>query len=406
MSIDKKISYKDQRLTEKQKKKIKPANQGGGPNYLGKQETVTVPKKWLSDPDHVVAELAYITPQEQKILLDANLYGSLKGKPNRGPGGIMSLQGDLGGYDASPGGPNASGGSGGSNNQDRNKQRVQDILTGKVTTGQTVAPSAKVKSGAVPEFVGDNYVGSAYKSYGQPSFFGDLFSGGASGYRSTYGTQPGIFGSLLGKGNSISTIGTPGMPGFGYVSSDPKVGQTKPGFGGRFLGGLASLLTGVPLIGSAIGTAIDYGKGIFGPKDYVGYDDMSQYNKLQLIDGQVIDPTGLELDKGEFGFPVETGTEKTQMVPMKKPITDIEPNKTYTIDELIPYEETIPTKDYIPPYMAEVTQKDINASKMRGFNTMDYNTAIDLGIISPNVAEYEFEQLKQGNISEPGTYTI
>jgi len=406
MSIDKKISYKDQRLTEKQKKKIKPANQGGGPNYLGKQETVTVPKKWLSDPDHVVAELAYITPQEQKILLDANLYGSLKGKPNRGPGGIMSLQGDLGGYDASPGGPNASGGGGGSNNQDRNKQRVQDILTGKVTTGQTVAPSAKVKSGAVPEFVGDNYVGSAYKSYGQPSFFGDLFSGGASGYRSTYGTQPGIFGSLLGKGNSISTIGTPGMPGFGYVSSDPKVGQTKPGFGGRFLGGLASLLTGVPLIGSAIGTAIDYGKGIFGPKDYVGYDDMSQYNKLQLIDGQVIDPTGLELDKGEFGFPVETGTEKTQMVPMKKPITDIEPNKTYTIDELIPYEETIPTKDYIPPYMAKVTQKDIDASKMRGFNMMDRQTAIDLGMISPNVTEYEFEQLKQGNITEPGTYTI
>ena len=403
--IDKAL-YKDKRLTESEKKNIKPANQGGGPNYLGKQETVTVPKKWLSDPDHVVAELAYITPQEQKILLDANLYGSLKGKPNRGPGGIMSLQGDLGGYDASPGGPNASGGGGGSNNQDRNKQRVQDILTGKVTTGQTVAPSAKVKSGAVPEFVGDNYVGSAYKSYGQPSFFGDLFSGGASGYRSTYGTQPGIFGSLLGRGNSISTVGTPGMPGFGYVSSDPRVGQTKPGFGGRFLGGLASLLTGVPLVGSVIGSAIDYGKGIFGPKDYVGYDDMSQYNKLQLIDGQVIDPTGLELDKGEFGFPVETGTEKTQMVPMKKPITDIEPNKTYTIDELIPYEETIPTKDYIPPYMAEVTQKDINASKMRGFNMMDRQTAIDLGMISPNVTEYEFEQLKQGNITEPGTYTI
>ena len=404
MSVDKKISYKDQRLTEKQKKKIKPANQGGGPNYLGKQETVTVPKKWLSDPDHVVAELAYITPQEQKILLDANLYGSLKGKPNRGPGGIMSLQGDLGGYDASPGGPNSGGGGGNRVGQgDKNKQRVQDILTGKVTTGQTVAPSAKVKSGAVPEFVGDNYVGSAYKSYGQPSFFGDLFSGGASGYRSTYGTQPGIFGSFLGKGNSISTVGTPGMPGFGYVSSDPRVGQTKPGFGGRFLGGLASLLTGVPLIGSAIGTAIDYGKGIFGPKDYVGYDDMSQYNKLQLIDGQVIDPTGLELDKGEFGFPIETGTEKTQMVPMKKPIKT---NQTYTLEELIPYEETIPSADYIPPYMAEVTQKDINASKMRGFNTMDYNTAIDLGMISPNVTEYEFEQLKQGNISEPGTYTI
>ena len=72
----------DKRLTAEEKEKIKPVNQGGGPNYLGKQETVTVPKKWLSDPDHVVAELAYITPREQKILLDENLYGSLKGKPN------------------------------------------------------------------------------------------------------------------------------------------------------------------------------------------------------------------------------------------------------------------------------------------------------------------------------------
>ena len=136
MATDKKITYKDQRLTKDQQKKIKPANQGGGPNYLGKQETVTVPKKWLSSPDHVVAELAYITPREQKILLDANIYGSLKGKPNKGPGGIMSLQGDLGGYDASPGGPNDGGRKG-----DRNKTRASDIMTGRVNvtspTGNT-----------------------------------------------------------------------------------------------------------------------------------------------------------------------------------------------------------------------------------------------------------------------------
>jgi len=103
----------DKRLTKEEKKKIKPANQGGGPNYLGKQETVTVPKKWLSDPDHVVAELAYITPREQKILLDANIYGSLKGKPNKGPGGIMSLQGDMGSV-----GSGSSGGTGGNEGDD------------------------------------------------------------------------------------------------------------------------------------------------------------------------------------------------------------------------------------------------------------------------------------------------
>ena len=112
------IKYKDQRLTKAQQGKIKPANQGGGPNYLGKQKTVTVPKKWLSSPDHVVAELAYITPREQKILLEADLYGSLKGKPNRGPGGIMSLQGDMGSF-GGPSGDNNGGNGGGENRPDR-----------------------------------------------------------------------------------------------------------------------------------------------------------------------------------------------------------------------------------------------------------------------------------------------
>ena len=131
MAIDKRITYEDQRLTKAQQKKAKPVNQGGGPNYLGKQETVTVPKKWLSSPDHVVAELAYITPREQKILLDADLYGSLKGKPNKGPGGIMSLQGDLGGYDASPGGPDSESGDGSGGSND--KATAADIMTGKVS---------------------------------------------------------------------------------------------------------------------------------------------------------------------------------------------------------------------------------------------------------------------------------
>ena len=151
MATDKKITYKDQRLTKAQQKKAKPVNQGGGPNYLGKQETVTVPKKWLSSPDHVVAELAYITPREQKILLDANIYGSLKGKPNKGPGGIMSLQGDLGGYDASPGGPNDGGSKG-----DRNKTRASDIMTGRVNV---TSPTGITEGYTGPDPTGQNKFG-------------------------------------------------------------------------------------------------------------------------------------------------------------------------------------------------------------------------------------------------------
>ena len=75
------------------------AMQGKIKNYLGKQKMVKAPKKWLSSPDHEPAELAYITKKEKDILLDLNIYGSLKnGKPNRGPSGIMSLQGDMGSF--------------------------------------------------------------------------------------------------------------------------------------------------------------------------------------------------------------------------------------------------------------------------------------------------------------------
>ncbi len=237
----------DKRLTAKEKETIKPVNQGGGPNYLGKQETVTVPKKWLSDPDHVVAELAYITPKEQKILLDANIYGSLKGKPNKGPGGIMSLQGDLGGYDASPGGPNSGGGAGGKGSGARDKQRAADIMTGRVNVS---SPTGITEGYKGPEGVRDsfgNYVGGKYT--GDQGFLGNLFSGANKyGYRDVY-------------------------------TSGAKQGQMKPGYLGRFLGGVGSLITGIPFIGGAIGSAYDYGKGIFnrGPKD------MSSYNELGLF---------------------------------------------------------------------------------------------------------------------------
>lgn len=83
----------------------KPVKQAGATNFLGKQEMVKAPKFWLSEPGHVKAKLAYITDEEEKILIDKNLYGSLKGKPNIGPAGLPSLQGgDYGSENAGTGG--------------------------------------------------------------------------------------------------------------------------------------------------------------------------------------------------------------------------------------------------------------------------------------------------------------
>ena len=108
--------------------RMKPAIQGGGPNYLGKQKMVTAPKKWLSSPDHEPAELAYITEKEKDILIDLDLYGSLNGKPNRGPAGIMSLQGDLGGYGGSGGSSSNGGGGGEGGNLKQIKQQELKIF--------------------------------------------------------------------------------------------------------------------------------------------------------------------------------------------------------------------------------------------------------------------------------------
>jgi hypothetical protein len=133
-------NYQDQRLTASQKKKIKPAIQGGGYNYLGEQEEVTVPRKWLSDPDHVVAELAYITPREKKVLIDLNMYGSLDGKPNNAPGGLPSLQGDMG--DLVGGGGNGGGGGGGGGGRDYSPPSKPTTKPSAPPSKPTTKPSA------------------------------------------------------------------------------------------------------------------------------------------------------------------------------------------------------------------------------------------------------------------------
>ncbi len=78
MTIDKKMNYEIQ---------------GGVKNYLGKQKQVTAPVKWKSSPDHPETELAYITKAEKNLLVKKDLHKSLKGGVNKGPSGIMSLNG-------------------------------------------------------------------------------------------------------------------------------------------------------------------------------------------------------------------------------------------------------------------------------------------------------------------------
>ena len=207
----------------------KPAMQGGGPNYLGKQKEVKAPLRWKSSPDHPEAHLAYITDAEQDLLIKKNMHGGLEdGKPNKGPYGIPSLQGDLGGYSAPAGGKSGdASGKGGGGSSSYKDTDYYKMMTGTGTTatsptGDTYR-SKNIAKGAVPEYVntpdGLKYVGSKTKFVGRSLF-------NPSGYRSTYGTSPSFFDRIRGRNNLMGSITTRINPYTGqleYYSEDEDV---------------------------------------------------------------------------------------------------------------------------------------------------------------------------------------
>jgi len=253
MSVEKKISYD---------------MQGGVRNYLGKQKQVKAPLKWQSGPDHPSTELAYITQAEKNLLVKQDLHGSLKGGANRGPSGIMSLNGwgdaddGFGSDGVDSGSPNDqdnagfSGGSGKDQSYAGNETYVPTEVETDAIGPASYAGLETIKTRVNPKTPQDTY-GHKYTG-------GGFFSGA-----NQYGYQ--------------KTIG-----GLGDNRND-----TRPGYGGRLMGGLLGLATGVPFIGGAIGNAYDYGKGLFGPKT----KDMTKFNNLGL------GGTGQE----GFGIPTQQG---------------------------------------------------------------------------------------------------
>jgi hypothetical protein len=237
-------------------KKMKPVVQGGVDNYLGKQPQVQAPRKWQSSPDKPATELAYITEAEKDLILKANIHGGLEGGPNMGPSGIMSLDsfGDIGGAGASGGDTSASGGANegagfsgqgpGQSDRDFDRQKANQ------RAALQIAERAQAKNLGYDERenIADRTYGPLQKYTGERGFLGNLFRGANKyGYTDTY-------------------------------TSGPRAGQVKPGYFGRILGGLGSLLTGIPFVGGALGTAYDYGKGIFSRKP----KDMTEFNRLGL----------------------------------------------------------------------------------------------------------------------------
>jgi len=158
--------------------------QGGVKNYLGEQPMVSAPKYWQSAPDHEMTELAYITPRERDILVDMNMYGTMNGSPNKGPSGIMSLNGW---GDANEGMADKSFGG-----NERSVEVTRGSPRGDITTTQTV--------NTMPDVVDQKYSGdgffSGYRNLdarGQPkmglAYLGDRLKS----------VVPGVMGAFMGN---------------------------------------------------------------------------------------------------------------------------------------------------------------------------------------------------------------
>ena len=120
-------------------KKIKYEMQGGVRNYLGKQKQVTAPVKWKSSPDHPETELAYITKAEKNLLVKKDLHGSLKGGVNKGPSGIMSLNG-YGSKDASQNVSGTAASAAETGSRDSRDRAEVNAEFGRGSTGPALAP--------------------------------------------------------------------------------------------------------------------------------------------------------------------------------------------------------------------------------------------------------------------------
>jgi hypothetical protein len=191
--------------------------QAGIKNYLGKQKTATVPIKWKSGKDHPDTELAYITKPEKELLIKLDLHGSMKdGKPNKGPGGIISLNSGGSGNGGSGGGGSGGGGGGSGDTGDM---------------GSEAANVSSTSSGAASVGAGDS---------GGPTDTGDLGSEAANnaataaaaasvgmGTFSPY-SRPGMIATNISnymRGNPATSIGLTalgammGMPGLGVMNA-------------------------------------------------------------------------------------------------------------------------------------------------------------------------------------------
>jgi len=331
----------------------KPVVQGGVENYLGKQPQVVAPRKWQSSPDAPPTELAYITKAEKDLILKKDIHGSLDKGPNMGPSGIMSLDsfGDIGGggqsgadFDADPGGKGSFSGRGPS-------ETKSDFEMRKMNQREILQKAEQRQAERLGERERRNIAN--FRARRGPFGLGNLFS-----------TALGFVNPFLGLASRAIT-GLPGLAKstFQTFKSSPTLAD--------FINNMKS--------GSTIIDEEDEGTLL----DQVSPDLPFAQSYLDSLQPTAVTGTN---------FPGSNMGGITQ--------TSVFDNSPYGNSQILAGD------DFLNNAMAAVSKQDLARYSQQKdlINQQDYESAMDTIFKGSQMTPYEFDQLKKGNITEPGTY--
>ena len=261
MSVDKKVSYDVQ---------------GGVKNYLGKQKEVKAPLKWQSSPDHPTTELAYITQAEKDLLVKQDLHGSLKGGVNRGPSGIMSLNG----WGSADPGQNVSGAaasaaeSGSSNDRDSAEVAASSMTTQDAKDFRSAAINAGAGQRVNPGFFDSRTTISPEEEAAAKAYREQDTIQGTVAQKAYNATRGGTLGNFISGGGIMGGLIRNVGQAFGLGKKYNEPTYDMSGYSSLGLGGTGQEGFGVPTPQG------DY--------DVLG-------NKINEITGEITSPTGQSL---------------------------------------------------------------------------------------------------------------
>ena len=470
--------------------------QGGVKNYLGNQKQVKAPLNWQSSPDHPKTELAYITKKEKDLLIKKDLHNSLKGSANKGPSGIISLNGfgsndpgqNVGGGDISS--AETGGGRSGMSQKDAQDFRSAAINAG---AGQRVnprffdsrtflSPEETARAKAYRNDPRNTFANQSFRNTGQSGIMNFIKSGGLMGnlvrslgqrfgfgkkYDDTSTSISEDFNSNLGL-NGINTIPTSTR----FKDFTPRVGNDGTMPKANITGLSNNDFDGVQNVDRSITSGqIDE----FGDNRNINMDEFATQDAIdnRLMQNYLTDQSSFQqpitsdqIDEfqqspefstsliNEFGdnrninmdeFAPQKAIDNrlmqeylTDQAGFQQPITanqinefgdnrninmnefagnnmqmqnyltdqanyNADPFGNPNMDPRVVSEEyglvgnnTLPGNDRF----AEVTQTDID--RRNQFGMLDYSTAKDIGMISPNLTQEEFEGIKSGAITSVG----